>query len=76
MTVYLDSEDTHFKNADSCYLDSEDSYYLNNLPQVKELVKPKAKRDRGGIAAIVYSLSIIGVVTAYTIYTAIEIAFG
>lgn len=78
MTIYLDSEDSHFRNADSYYLDSEDSYYLNNLPQVKESVKPKtkAKRDRGGIAAIVYSLSIIGIETAYTIYTAVEIAFG
>lgn len=47
-----------------------------DFPGKLNLYEKQTKRDRGGIAAIVYFLSIIGIVTAYTISTAMQIAFG
>ena len=65
--IYLDSEDFHYLDVNN---KNNDNYELS-----KEPLKA-SKRDLGGIAAIVYSFTIIGIVTAYTIYTAWQIAFG
>jgi hypothetical protein len=54
------------------YLDTEDTYYFN----YEEPIKPKSKRDYAGIGAIIFTFFLIAIVTALTIYTAYQIAYG
>ena len=56
------------------YLDSLDSYYsISHEPKAEP--KTKAKKDYGNYAALIFSFTVIAIVTAVTIYTALEI-FG
>lgn len=56
------------------YLGSLDSYYSISNEQKAE-PKTKAKKDYGNYAALIFSFSVIAIVTVVTIYTALEI-FG
>jgi hypothetical protein len=58
------------------YLDSEDPYYYSISHEPKAEPKAKAKKDYGNYAALIFSFTVIAIVTAVTIYTAWNIAFG
>lgn len=74
----------YYRNRNGTYQFSIEPYVKGSKPKpdmvtVRQLLaktKPKAKRDWTGISSIILALSMIGAVTAYTVYTAIEVLFG
>ena len=83
MPFYLDTEDFFcpaFSGVPYHYVTKNFEFHIEPYVKGKAKVKPKTKRlrynDHAGIAAIVLSLSMIGAVTAYTVYTALEVLFG
>lgn len=74
MKPYLDTEDTYYFNYEELIKASK---IITNLVELKAepKAKQKSKRDYAGIGAIIFTFFLIAIITAVTIYTALEI-FG
>ena len=60
------------------YLDGEDSYWSYSLKNNNDIVEieSKAKSDNAGIAAIIFTFTVMSIMTGLSIYTAWQVAYG
>lgn len=73
MKIYLDSDDFHYLEVNNNNKNKDDK---NKYELSKEPVRARPKRDRGGIASLLCSLSMLGIVTGFTVYTITQIMFS
>jgi hypothetical protein len=73
MKPYLDTEDTFYFNYEELIKASK---IITNLVEPKAELDPKQKKDYAGLGAIIFTFFLIAIVTALTIYTAYQIAYG